>query len=370
MSHLMSEHFPSPLVNDHRILSAPEKDLLARMMHHAKQLSLTDPSLGAAVERAMAQAVGETLMQRSFAVLGSEVLAKISAEQAAGSAEPTIARNPKPTPQPPPAMIRELGRSVQAATAEAGWAHEPILAKNNPKPTPQPPPAVVRRSTFADAGVTGVIEAGPTSSETGPAFQAAEVVVLDEFLAPQELAELLQFALAREAEFEISEVISPGINASVIDHESRRSRVLMSMGKHADIIVDRILRCLPGVLERFGIPPFTVSRTEAQITASHHGDFFREHSDTGTGEIGSRALTFVYFFHREPKAFRGGELRVYDARMENGEYVSLPTGKTIVPGQNQVVFFPSSLLHEIAPVECPNGAFADSRFTVNGWLHR
>src|SRR5690349_16696406 len=130
MSHLMSEHFPSPLVNDHRILSAPEKDLLARMMHHAKQVSLTDPSLGAAVERAMAQAVGETLMQRSFAVLGSEVLAKISAEQAAGSGEPTIARNPKPTPQPPPAMIRELGRSVQAATTEAGWANEPILAKN------------------------------------------------------------------------------------------------------------------------------------------------------------------------------------------------------------------------------------------------
>ena len=368
MSHLMSEHVPSSLVNDNRILSAPEKDLVARIMHHAKQVGLTDPSLGAAVEHAIAQALGETLMQRSFAVLGSEVLAGISAGQAAEPKAATLARNnPKPTPQPPPAMIRELGRSIQSSRLDAVSASEPVLAKNNPKPTPQPPPAVSRRS-FTDAARTAGLEVG--SAGFRPAFQAAEVVVLDEFLAPQEMADLLQFTLASESEFEISEVISPGINSSVIDHESRRSRVLMGMGKHYDMIVNRILRCLPQVLEHFAMPAFTVSRTEAQITASHHEDFFREHTDTGAGELGSRALTFVYFFHREPKAFRGGELRVYDARMENGDYVSLPTGKTIVPGQNQIVFFPSSLLHEIASIDCPNGSFADSRFTVNGWLHR
>jgi Rps23 Pro-64 3,4-dihydroxylase Tpa1-like proline 4-hydroxylase len=44
--------------------------------------------------------------------------------------------------------------------------------------------------------------------------------------------------------------------------------------------------------------------------------------------------------------------------------------RTIVPQQNQAVFFLSSLAHEITPVECPSGAFADSRFTVNGWFHR
>jgi Rps23 Pro-64 3,4-dihydroxylase Tpa1-like proline 4-hydroxylase len=38
--------------------------------------------------------------------------------------------------------------------------------------------------------------------------------------------------------------------------------------------------------------------------------------------------------------------------------------------QNQIVFFPSETLHEVLPVECPSGEFADSRFTVNGWLHR
>ncbi len=44
-------------------------------------------------------------------------------------------------------------------------------------------------------------------------------------------------------------------------------------------------------------------------------------------------------------------------------------GRSIVPEQNQMVLFDSSLGHEITAVEAPGG-FQDSRFTVNGWLHR
>jgi hypothetical protein len=35
--------------------------------------------------------------------------------------------------------------------------------------------------------------------------------------------------------------------------------------------------------------------------------------DAGADQVNSRALTFVYYFHREPKAFVGGELRVFSA---------------------------------------------------------
>jgi Rps23 Pro-64 3,4-dihydroxylase Tpa1-like proline 4-hydroxylase len=41
-----------------------------------------------------------------------------------------------------------------------------------------------------------------------------------------------------------------------------------------------------------------------------------------------------------------------------------------VPQQNQIVFFPCSVLHEITAIECSSRAFADSRFTLNGWLHK
>ncbi|HET7440752.1 MAG TPA: 2OG-Fe(II) oxygenase [Terriglobales bacterium] len=194
--------------------------------------------------------------------------------------------------------------------------------------------------------------------------------MLDEFLVPEELKELTEYALSREADFVLSEVIAPGDAGSLVDYEHRRSRVLMDVSQHQEVIVQRIKACLPRVLQKLDREQFSVSRVETQMTASNDGDFFRHHNDNGQGEIASRELTFVYFFHREPKAFSGGELRIYDSRLENGEYVSTGNYHTIVPRQNQIVFFPSALLHEITAVECPSRAFADSRFTVNGWFHR
>jgi len=94
---------------------------------------------------------------------------------------------------------------------------------------------------------------------------------------------------------------------------------------------------------------------ETQITSSKEGDFFRWHSDNGQDEVAARQVTFVYFFHREPKMFEGGELRIRSSFSNSNaeDYY------TIVPRQNQVVLFDSSLTHEIAPVKCPSGKFAE-----------
>jgi len=54
----------------------------------------------------------------------------------------------------------------------------------------------------------------------------------------------------------------------------------------------------------------------------------------------------------------------------NGHAAGNGVWHDISPAQNQVVFFPSDLLHEIMSVRCPSGLFVDRRFTVNGWLHR
>jgi len=119
----------------------------------------------------------------------------------------------------------------------------------------------------------------------------------------------------------------------------------------------------------YWIEEFPVTRVEAQITASNDADFFGAHCDDAQELIASRRLTFVYFFHGEPRQFEGGELRLHDSPGSE-QKVSTGSYQTIVPQQNQIVFFPCSVLHEITPVECPSRAFADSRFTLNGWLHR
>jgi Rps23 Pro-64 3,4-dihydroxylase Tpa1-like proline 4-hydroxylase len=155
----------------------------------------------------------------------------------------------------------------------------------------------------------------------------------------------------------------------VSDYGHRRSRVLMELGSQESVILSRIRHVLPRVLEQLGMDEFPITRTEVQITASNDGDFFRAHCDDAQAMIAGRLLTFVYFFHREPRQFTGGELRLHDSRPDDRRF---GTGRyeAIVPQQNQIVFFPCSTLHEITPVHCGSKAFADSRFTVNGWLHR
>jgi Rps23 Pro-64 3,4-dihydroxylase Tpa1-like proline 4-hydroxylase len=203
-----------------------------------------------------------------------------------------------------------------------------------------------------------------------PRFLVAEPLILEEFLAPAELHALLQHTLDHEAEFQLSEVVSPGAAGSMVDHEYRRSRVLMNLGAHRAVVVNRLQSCWPRILAKLGHDEFVASQVEAQITASNDGDFFHWHSDNCHEENAPREITFVYFFNREPMNFRGGELHIYDSRWENGGYVPMKNHRTIVPQQNQMVLFASSLAHEITPVECSSQAFADSRFTMNGWFHR
>jgi len=215
----------------------------------------------------------------------------------------------------------------------------------------------------------GQFDSGNVSVLDAPAIARARCVVLDEFLAPQELDELVAYTIQHEAEFQTSEVISPSGDPGVTDYNHRRSRVLLDLGKHEAIVLDRIRGVLPRVLEQLGIEEFPITNVEAQITASNDGDFFGAHCDDAQELIASRHVTFVYFFHREPCPFNGGELHLHDSR---GSETHAGTGscQCIVPQQNQIVFFPCSVLHEITPVECPSLAFADSRFTLNGWLHK
>jgi len=323
--HKVPVSFPENLTN-HNLLSPRERELLASILRHARQRADESPEMTRNVEEMLARAVGEVLLERSAEMAGRDVL-----EQIRQQSFPTISAGP-PSPSPAP-------------------------GPHPPAPSPAPGP----RRSFQTSAV---------AVQERLELLRAECVLLDEFLAPQELQELTRFALEQENAFHISEVISPGVEGGIVDPENRRSRVLMDLGKHGDVVVGRIQSALPRVLEKLGMKTFSVSRVETQITASNHGDFFRHHSDNREEEVASRQLTFVYFFHREPKAFHGGELRLHNSQLENGAWTHPGDYRAVVPEQNQIVFFRSELLHEITPVVCPSQAFADSRFTVNGWLHR
>jgi Rps23 Pro-64 3,4-dihydroxylase Tpa1-like proline 4-hydroxylase len=124
------------------------------------------------------------------------------------------------------------------------------------------------------------------------------------------------------------------------------------------------------VIARLGIASFPIGQIESQLTAHNDGHYYKAHNDSGSPDTASRELTYVYYFNREPKQFSGGELRIYDSRIENNFFIKAESYKTIEPINNSIVFFLSRYIHEVLPIRCPSQQFADSRFTINGWVRR
>ena len=197
-------------------------------------------------------------------------------------------------------------------------------------------------------------------------LRQARAVVWEEFLVIEELEALFDYAVRHEREFAASQVFNPEGNRPAY----RRSRVSLNTGWFHDMIAQRMAFYFPRILRALDRPYFDVTRVESQLTASNDGDYFRFHNDNSQANWPSREITYVYFFHREPRPFSGGELVLYDSREEGGVSAPIAVRKRLTPELNTIVFFDSSALHEVTLVRCPSQRFADSRFTLNGWLHR
>lgn len=191
-------------------------------------------------------------------------------------------------------------------------------------------------------------------------------VVIDDFLTPGENDRLLAYALDNEAAFEGGSVI-----AGAEGH--RKSKVLFAIkhSKWRDVFLNRLKLHLPYVLLALSAPHFRLGDFEIQLTASNDGDYFKPHADRTPEQAGAadRQITYVYYLHREPRPFAGGGLLLYGGRPDPLVYVNARSVTTIEPRNNCLVLFASQRWHELDMVRCPSGNFADSRFTVNGWLH-
>jgi hypothetical protein len=193
--------------------------------------------------------------------------------------------------------------------------------------------------------------------------RARHVRYLD-VLGAADRGRLLDEVLGRAADLVPSGVVGP-----IRDH--RRSRVVDRPDALTAPLVRRVRELVPELCERLEVPPFAVGQIEAQITVHNDGDYYRVHTDNGTAETRTREISYVYYFHRQPKQFTGGELALFDAG-QDGQGGTVPLGSPVVvePADNSLVAFPSSCMHEVRPVEMPSHALEDGRFTVNGWVRR
>lgn len=213
-------------------------------------------------------------------------------------------------------------------------------------------------------------DAGAQRPPTLPAQPAIEggvakspYVLLENFLEPALHAELVAYVGAREKEFVPSTV-------STADSNYRRSMVLHEFAKFSEIFRNRVRGLAPRLAQGLGLGELLIGDIESQLTASNDGDYFKLHNDSGSPDTLSRALTYVYYFNREPKAYSGGAFRLFNSRMVNGRYECGEKAVDIEPKNNSILFFPSFCHHEVLPVSCPSKKFIDGRFTINGWVRR
>jgi len=199
------------------------------------------------------------------------------------------------------------------------------------------------------------------------------VFVQPDFLTKQELQGLSSYVFEHQQDFSPSTVVSHEGRESASDSSYRKSQVLYNLGDYSSLIQDRLSALLPDVLAAFKREAFPISHFDIQVTASNDGDFFKVHQDNSSVEssdIPLREISYVYYFHSEPKAFSGGELKLYNSEAGEVKHAKEKTAKTVTPRQNTLVLFPSSYDHEVLPVRCPSRKFINSRFTVNGWIIR
>ena len=187
-----------------------------------------------------------------------------------------------------------------------------------------------------------------------------------DWLRAASVARLLAYAQEHRASFMPSKM-TYGTGGRV-KPERRRSEVLYDLPGLGDELRERFSAIVPAMTAALGTPLFVPSKLEIELVAHNDGAFFARHIDTTVSQNrpGSRAISAVYYFHRQPRAFSGGVLRLYALSGSGapGSTVDVP------PDNDTVVCFPSWYPHEVLKVSCPSGAFADSRFAINCWMHR
>lgn len=190
--------------------------------------------------------------------------------------------------------------------------------------------------------------------------------IIDDFLGPQQAGALLDFALAHEADFSPSSITRQG--GSTVDPKIRRS---LSFGRHLGEAITPFATAVAAASARLkaetGCAAFTGNLIDLDLVAHLDGHLFKRHVDTTTGENriltpADRVLSLVYYLHREPKAFSGGDLVMHALMGEER--------RVIAPRHDRLVAFPSIAPHQVEQISLPGDNFADARFSLVCWLGR
>lgn len=131
------------------------------------------------------------------------------------------------------------------------------------------------------------------------------------------------------------------------------------------VLVPRLRALLPGVQRRLRLKPRAASHRigTVDLAAYPHDGFGGAHCDSGPRHYSHQGLTAVYFCHREPRAFNGGDLLLYDTDVATGAASEHELSR-IAPASNSLVLMPHTCCHAVARVASRSRALADARLSA------
>ena len=220
--------------------------------------------------------------------------------------------------------------------------------------------------------LSAILSGGPPPSAAPSGRRPAPFVLLKDFLPQPQQERLFELTLADSQRFTQAGVIfKQDKDRGRVAPKTRTALVAdaQTAREARPLVIPRLRSILPCVLARLGVQGLDQYLVEMNVTAHLAGGYFRPHRDDSHQIHHCRRVSYVYYFHRQPKRFSGGDLLLYDTDLEAKEADPKPHSFfRVKPRHNSLVFFPSSYVHEITPVECASQDFADGRFTVNGWI--
>ena len=217
------------------------------------------------------------------------------------------------------------------------------------------------------AWLVSILRGGRVPHPAPSGFRPVPFVRLTNFLTPAQQKRLCMSVRAVRDQFVPAMV---GKGRGDLRRETRTAWVANRRMVRAvrPLFGPKLRSVLPHVLARLRAVVLRRSRIEMDVTVYLGGEFYKKHRDDSGGENRRRKLSYVYYFHRQPRPFTGGDLLLYDTDLETSHCTTVAFTR-IEPLHNSLVVFPSDAYHEITPVECETRDFLDGRFTVNGWVH-
>jgi Rps23 Pro-64 3,4-dihydroxylase Tpa1-like proline 4-hydroxylase len=216
-----------------------------------------------------------------------------------------------------------------------------------------------------EAGYMQAVLGGKEWPHAPKGIRAAPFVLLKDFLAPEFHDALLPFMVS------VRERLVPILGGNKeYQPDSRQALEFRDKWGGRQRFRSWLAEILPRVTPRLYVAPFKVGSIEVQVRAYQDGHFFKVHRDaTPNSPYSSRTVNFVYYFHKQPRPYAGGELLLFDSDLE-GNTFTMARFTRVVPEDNSIIFFPPNFYHSVVPIRCPSKEFADSRFVINGHVHR